>query len=319
MNVKKTSLRSVLLLLLATVIWGAAFVAQSVGMDYIGPFTFNTVRFALSGLCLIPVALLPDRKKEPGAKAAFLPREPGERRKLLRASLLCGLLLGGGSALQQMGMVFAMASKAGFLNSLGVIIVPFLSVVLLKKKLPRVIWLCALIAMGGLFCMSFQGGEVGLAQGDGLILLCTLVFSGHMIALSLYADDLDPVRLSCLQFLVCAALSAVLMALWEEPVLGDILAAWQPILYAGLLSGAVAYTIQTFALRECEATVASIIMSLESVFGVLFGALLLSERLSPREGAGCLLILLAVVLAQLPERSLSLRRKKSDGKDPVAM
>ncbi len=305
---KRSSPKSIAMLLATAMIWGSSFVAQSVSMDYIGPFTFNAVRSFLAALCLIPAILLLDglRGKE-ADKTAPSTRE--EWKLLLIAGLCCGLALGTATGLQQMGRVYTEASKAGFLTTLYVVIVPFMGVAFLKQRLPRVIWLCVALALGGLYLLS-MAGPMGLEFGDSMILLCAAAYAVHILVADYFSPRVDPVRMSCIQFFVCGLVSAVMMLLTEQPELGAILNAWQPIAYAGIFSSAVAYTLQVVAQKECDPTVASLLLSLESVFGAVFGCALLGEELTVRELIGCALIMAAIVIAQLPEGKLAWNGKQ---------
>lgn len=305
---KRTSPKSVVMLVITTMIWGSSFVNQSVSMDYIGPFTFNTARSLLAGAALLPAIPLLDRVRGE-ASAGLVPSNRDEWKKLLFAGLCCGLALGVGGAFQQLGMVYAAASKAGFLTSLYVVIVPFLSLVVFRKKLPRVIWLCVALALAGMYLLA-MAGPVGLEFGDSMLILCGLVFAVHILLTDYFSPQVDPVRLSCVQFFVCGLFSLVLTLLNEQPDPAALLGAWKNILYAGILCSAVAYTLQMVAQKDCDPTVVSLLLSLESVFGAVFGCTLLGEELSGRELMGCLLILAAVVLAQLPERKAGKKTEK---------
>lgn len=297
---KQTSPRSVVMLLATAMIWGSAFVAQSVSMKQIGPFTFNTVRSLLAGVCLLPAVLLLDRMRGEEERAKLTPSNWAEWKELLIAGLCCGLALGAATSLQQFGIVYTTASKASFLTTLYVVIVPFLGVIFLKQKLPRIIWVCVALALAGLYQLSMSG-PMGLELGDSMILLCAAAYAVHILAADHFSPKVDPVRMSCIQFFTCSIFSCVLMLLTEQPNADAVFSVWQPIAYAGILSSAVAYTFQVVAQKDCDPTVASLLLSLESVFGALFGSLLLHERLGAREVRGCVLILIAIVLAQIPE------------------
>lgn len=292
---KRATLKQVLLLLLTALIWGCAFVAQSVGLEYVGPYTINAVRFLIGGLVLIPCIGVMERRQ--GGET----RNRGSRRELLLGGVCCGLALCLASNLQQLGLAYTTVGKAGFLTALYVVLVPFLGL-LFGRRLPPVIWVCVALSLGGLYLLCMTGAE-GLGQGDILVLLAALAFSVHILVVDHFSPRVDPVRLSCVQFLVSGLVSAVPMALLEQPTLGAILSAWQPILYAGVLSCGVAYTLQAVAQRDCDPTVCSLILCLESVFSVLAGWVLLNQTLTLREWLGCGLMFAAIVLAQLPDRS----------------
>lgn len=283
-----------LMLLLTAMIWGAAFVAQSVGLSYVGPFTLNSVRFLIAGVFLLPCIPLLRR-------AGLRPDASGSPRELLLGSLVCGVLLAVASSLQQIGIAYTPVSKAGFITALYVILVPILGLFLGKKVRPLV-WFCVVLSVAGLYLLC-MAGPAAIGSGDLLVLLCALVFSLHILAIDHFSRRVDSLKLSCLQFLICGALCAGPMLALEHPAPGAILAAWKPILYAGILSSGVGYTLQVVAQRRTDPTVASLILCMESVFSALFGFLLLGQGLSLRELAGCGLMLAAILLAQLPGRA----------------
>lgn len=293
---KSGNAKNVALLLLTAMIWGGAFVAQSVGLDYVGPFTINAVRFLIGGLVLIPCIAVMERVQDSLGER----RDRGSLRELLLGGLCCGLALCVASNLQQIGIAYTTVGKAGFLTALYVVIVPFLGL-LVGKRLPPVIWVCVALALGGLYLLCMTEAE-GLGKGDVLVLLCALAFSIHILVMDHFSSRVDPVRLSCAQFLVSGLVASAPMLALERPAVTAVLAAWQPILYAGVLSCGVAYTLQAVAQRECDPTVCSLVLCLESVFSVLFGWMLLGQALSLREWLGCGLMFGAIVLAQLPER-----------------
>lgn len=297
----RKSLRGSLLLLLGSVIWGAAFVAQRVGMDHLGPFSFNGIRMLLAGIVLIPVAAFIDRKKEPGVRP-----DPKDQRK---AGLLCGVLLFVASSLQQMGLVTTSAGKAGFITALYVVLVPVAAWLLFRKNPGRVIWLGVVLAVFALWLLCMPaGGGFALQGGDLLVLGCAVAFTGQILCVDYYAPKVSGVKLARDEFLVTGALSLLIAVFTETITWTGIREALIPILYAGLMSGAVAYTLQIIGQRDTDPTVASLIMCLESVFATLSGALILGEKMTVRETVGCVLMFVAVVLAQLSPVISSIRR-----------
>ena len=297
----RKSLRGSLLLLLGSVIWGAAFVAQRVGMDHLGPFSFNGIRMLLAGIVLIPVAAFIDRKKEPGVRP-----DPKDQRK---AGLLCGVLLFVASSLQQMGLVTTSAGKAGFITALYVVLVPVAAWLLFRKNPGRVIWLGVVLAVFALWLLCMPaGGGFALQGGDLLVLGCAVAFSGQILCVDYYAPKVSGVKLARDEFLVTGVLSLLIAVFTETITWTGIREALIPILYAGLMSGAVAYTLQIIGQRDTDPTVASLIMCLESVFATLSGALILGEKMTVRETVGCVLMFVAVVLAQLSPVISSIRR-----------
>lgn len=294
------------LLMLAALIWGSAFVAQSVGMDYLGPFTFNSVRSFMGSLVLLPVIWFMDRQKKDGAKgdgqgalgkSAEVKQQ--EKKTLLLGGLCCGVILTVSTSLQQIGLVYTTAGKAGFITALYILIVPLLGL-FLGRRVGGKTWLGVALAVIGMYLLCIKEG-FSISYGDFMVLLCAFVFSLHILTVDYFSPKVDGVRLSCIQFFVCGCLCAVPMMLFEHPEIYQILQAWLPLIYAGVLSSGVAYTLQIITQKHLNPTVASLLMSLESVFAALTGWLILNERLSPKELLGCVLVFAAIILAQLPE------------------
>lgn len=288
-----------MMLLLTALIWGCAFVAQSVGMDYVGPFTFNCVRCILGSIVLIPVIFLMDgRKRKGGLTEEQMKKDRGDTRTLVTGGVCCGVILAAASSLQQFGILFTTVGKAGFITAMYIVIVPVLGIFFGKKVKPLIL-LCVVIAVAGLYflCMT---EKLSLGMGDLLVLLCAAVFSVHILVIDHFSPLVDGVRMSAIQFLTAGIVCAVPMLLWERPVMGEVVTAWMPLLYAGVLSCGVAYTLQILGQKNAEPTVASLILSLESVFSVLAGWILLGQSLSGKELFGCGLMFVAIILAQLP-------------------
>ena len=285
-------LRANLMLLTTALIWGVAFVAQSVGMDYIGPFTFNCVRSLLGGLVLLPCIFLLDRLD--GGKAAAQKKGP------VLGGVCCGVVLAVASSLQQIGIAHTSVGKAGFITALYIVIVPLLGL-LGGKRVGGRIWAAVALAVAGMYLLCItESFTIGL--GDLLVLLCAFCFSIHILVIDHFSPNVDGVRMSCIQFFTAGILCGVPMLLFESPNLTDICAAWAPIAYAGIMSCGVAYTLQVVAQKHTDPTVASLLLSLESVISVLAGWVLLGQALSPRELTGCALSFCAIILAQLPDR-----------------
>lgn len=283
---------------LTALIWGVAFVAQSVGMDYIGPFTFNCVRFLIGGIVLIPLIYFMNR----GNKEEHSSTENKEKQKnTITGGVLCGILLCSASSFQQFGIIQTSVGKAGFITALYIIIVPLLGI-FMHKKITVVMGISALIAVCGFYLLCISG-QIEVNKGDLLVLICAVIFSLHILVIDIYSPKGDCIAISCIQFFVSAILSGICMFLFEKPVITDILAAYVPVLYAGILSCGVAYTLQIVGQKNMEPSVASLILCLESVFSALAGWLILKQKLSPKELLGCLLVFTAVILAQLPQKS----------------
>ena len=291
-------MRGNLILLLTALIWGTAFVAQSAGMDHVQPFTYNGVRTLIGGLVLIPVIFLFDRLKPADQRPS-----PDEQKEIRRNSLIggaaCGVVLCVASSFQQFGISMTTAGKAGFITALYIVIVPLLGV-FIKKKIPKITWLCVGIAVVGFYLLCVKEG-FSVSAGDLLVLCCAFFFSIHIMVIDYFnGKQVDGVRMSCIQFLVAGLISLVLMLVFEQPSLENLWAAKGSILYAGVLSCGVAYTLQILGQRDTEPTTATLILSLESVFAALSGWALLHETLSFKELAGCALVFAAVILAQIP-------------------
>lgn len=306
---EQLKIRNCLLLLLTAAIWGAAFVAQRVGMDYVEPFTFNAVRCILGGLVLVPCILLLKKRSGRGTDKSR-EKSQEDRKNLILGGVLCGIFLCLGSSLQQFGVQYTTAGKAGFITAFYIIIVPILGI-FLHRRCPIIVWFGVLLALAGLYflCISdnASGGSADrliawlpVGKGELLLFLGALAFSLHILVIDHFTELADGVQMSCIQFFVCGGLAGIGMVLTEEPRLSEILSAWQPILYAGILSCGVAYTLQIVGQKGMNPTVASLILSLESVFSVLAGMTLLSEKLRSRELLGCVLMFFAIILAQLP-------------------
>ncbi|MDD6733807.1 MAG: DMT family transporter [Lachnospiraceae bacterium] len=287
------------LLLLTALIWGLAFVAQSAGMDYVGPFTFNGVRYLIGGCVLIPFVIsgrLKYRKTE-----GYLPEKEKEKNKYsLVGGFLCGLFLCTASILQQFGILFTnQVGKAGFLTALYIVFVPVLGL-FFKKKNRISIWIAVGIALIGLYLLCVKDG-FSIEKGDVLLFLCSIVFSGHIMVIDYYADKTFGVELSCIQFFVSGIICSILMLVFEKPVLADILRAYISILYAGVLSCGVAYTLQIVGQKYVEPAKASLILCLESVFSLLGGMIILDQMLLPKEWVGCIIVFAAILIAQIGE------------------
>lgn len=285
------------ILLLAAAIWGLAFVAQRVGMRHLGPLTFNGVRFALGALVLLPWAI----RGMPGAAAGHLPLDRAQKRDLLKGGVLAGLFVFGGATLQQVGLVTTTAGKAGFITSLYVVLVPILGL-WTGQRAGRWLWVGAVSAGLGLTLLSADEALGRIAVGDGLVLVGAFFWAGHVLLLGRISPRHSSLRLAVIQFAVCALLSLAGAALFERSAGQDLAAAAVPILYAGLLSVGVAYTLQVVGQKHAHPTHAAIILSFEAVFAAIGGWLMLGESLSTRETIGCLIMLAGVMVAQVSRR-----------------
>lgn len=317
MNTQKMPLKNSLCLLLAATIWGIAFVAQSVGMEYVGPFTFNGVRSLIGAAVLVPVIFILNRSKntnnipssneDPTASGSSSAATQNtatassyNSRDLWIGGIACGIALFAASNFQQFGIQYTTVGKAGFITACYIVIVPIIGLFLGKKCSPF-IWAAVVMALIGLYLLCITDGfSIGL--GDVLVLVCAFLFSLHILVIDYFSPKTDGVKLSCIQFLVCGILSTILALILEHPQISSILTAWLPILYAGVMSCGVAYTLQIVGQKNVNPTVASLILSLESCISVLAGWVLLGQKLSAKELIGCVIMFAAIILAQLPEK-----------------
>lgn len=319
------ALRSNLLLVLAAFIWGAAFSAQSASTEYIGPFTFNGIRFIIGGIVLIPVVYLTRRK---GRAAGSEDTQPGsggsvsdeastpktatpDFKKHLLPGIVCGIILAVASSLQQQGLVLGTsAGKAGFITALYVILVPVFEI-FLGKRGTLFTWISAILAVAGMYLLT-SITEGGLCMGDFLEILCAIGFTVHIIVIDRMTGSLNGVLISCIQFFSAGILCLPVMFLCETVSFSAILSCMGPILYAGVCSCGIAYTLQIIGQKNTQPVVASLLLSLESVFSVITAWLFLGSTLSSREIAGCAIVFFAIILAQIPVKQKK-KNKKSSG------
>ena len=292
----KEKFKGSLALLSATVIWGFAFIAQSVGMDLIGPFTFQTVRCLLAVALLIPLAFVLDLGKCTFRESLAKWKNP----KLWKASLLCGCALFVAASLQQIGLVYTDAGKAGFITAMYIVMTPVLGI-FLGRKVPKATAFSVLMAVVGLYMLSCMG-VTEINKGDLYIMGCALAFAVQINCIDHFCEGLDGFRMNCIQALTVAVLSAPFAAFTETIDMGNLLACWGPLCFAGCMSMGLAYSMQIIGQKVIEPTAASLIMSLESVFAAIGGWWLLHERMTPAELTGCGLVFAAVVISQLPEK-----------------
>lgn len=291
----KQQIKSSLILLLTATIWGVAFVAQSVGMEYIGPFTFNAIRCVLGGMVLIPVILVLKKKKETGAEN----QEKEDKKTLWMGGIACGVILCIASNLQQFGIMEASVGKSGFFTALYIVMIPVIGIFIGKR--PEIkLWFCVALAVVGMYLLCMKDGCFTIERADIMLLLCALAFSFHILVVDYFSPKVDGVKMSCIQFFVCGVLSAVGMLFTETPDISNIQAAWLPLLYAGLLSCGVGYTLQIVGQKGINPVIASLIMSLESVISALAGWVILGQVLSPKEILGCVLMFVAIIITQIP-------------------
>lgn len=298
---KKMQLRNSFLLLLTATIWGTAFVAQSVGMDYVGPFTFNMLRCLIGGIVLIPYIFLSNKVSGSEKKRIEERETKSEKKTLITGGICCGILLALAMNFQQVGIQYTTVGRAGFITACYIIIVPLIGMKFFGKKCRSTIWAAVVLALIGLYLLCITE-EFDIGQGDFLVLICSFLFSLHILVIDHFSPLVDGVKMSCVQFFVAGIVSGIPAFLTENVVWGNILAAWQPVLFAGVLSCGIAYTLQIVGQKNMNPTVASLILSLESCIAVLAGWIILGENLTLKEMLGCIFMFAAIVLAQLPER-----------------
>ena len=291
-------MRANVLLFITAFIWGNAFVAQSVGMDYVGAYTFLATRSIIGGIFLIPCMKFIKKLDENTAIKNKETRNT-EKKIMILGGTFCGVILFIASAFQQIGIKYTSVGKSGFITALYIIIVPIMSI-FLKKKVKNKIWISVVLTLFGLYLLCIKE-NAAINKGDILMLLCAIFFSLHILVVDYFSPKVDGVKMSCIQFFVCGIISTIAMFIFEEPNIGSVFEAYKPILYAGILSSGVGYTFQIIAQKDSEPTVASLIMSLESVFAVLGGWILLKQELTIKEISGCILILFAIIIAQIPK------------------
>ncbi|MBQ9278446.1 MAG: DMT family transporter [Lachnospiraceae bacterium] len=310
---KDNSLRNSFLLLLTAIIWGTSFVAQSAGMEYIGPFTFSVTRYILGGTILIPVILFMNNlnkksRLKDGISEDDIRNEDKEVfKRSVKYGIVCGVILCAASNFQQMAMLHASAGKAGFITAFYIILVPIVGI-FLKKKTSPIIWFCVLLALVGLYFLCIgRGGEYVFEISDVQLLMCALIFSFHIIFVD-YANTkkINGVIISSTQFYTAAIISAFFVYPMDGvvydmmPAMDLIIKAVPSILYSGIMSCGVAYTLQIIGQKDVNPTVASLIMSLESVVSAISGFLILGQKMSVDEIIGCIIMFVAIILAELP-------------------
>lgn len=281
-KMKKFSFKSSILLFLAAFIWGIAFVAQSVGMDYMGPLTFNGIRFLMGSMVLFPFILYRRNKNK---KAGVTPYDT---RATLVGGVCCGLALCAAALLQQYGILYTTVGKAGFITTLYIILVPFFGI-FLKKKIPGKIWIGAGIAAIGMYLLCVSE-KFALGKGDAYVFVCAILFAIHILVVDFFSPKADGVELSCIQFFTAGVIATILAFVFEQPTLSGMINGIIPLAYAGILSSGVAYTFQVLGQKNMDPTIASLILSMESVVSVLAGFIILKQELTIRELFGCVLV-----------------------------
>ena len=287
------------MLLFTALIWGTAFVFQRVGMESIEPLTFSAARMALAAVVVGIVSFLLKEKGKPALAASTATERKQYRRNTITGGICCGCFLAAASILQQMGLVYTSAGKAGFITAMYILLVPIIGFILFRRRNTWIIWTAVLLGVAGMYFLCITE-EFTLSHGDALVCLCALFFSFHILCCDYFAPRGDPVRISAIQFATATVISAALAAATEKPSIVGIISALVPIVYCGIVSGGIGYTLQIIAQKYTDPTIASLLMSMESVFAMIAGALILHEQLSIRELSGCIIMFIAIVLVQLP-------------------
>lgn len=280
-------------------IWGTAFVFQRVGMESIEPITFNAARMALAAVAVGMVALLTQRDGRDFPENRSVEEQKQYKKSTIIGGICCGCFLSLASILQQMGLVYTTAGKAGFITAMYMLLVPIIGFVFFKKKNTWLVWLSVLLGVVGMYFLCISG-EFRLAYGDSLVCICAVFFSCHILCCDHFVQRGNPIWISTIQFATATVISSVVAMIVEEPNVEKLVSAVIPILYCGVVSGGIGYTLQIVAQKYTDPTIASLLMSMESVFAVVAGAILLQERMSSRELFGCVMMLAAIVLVQIP-------------------
>lgn len=302
-----------MLLLLTAMIWGTAFVFQRVGMDSIEPITFNAARMWLAAAAIGLVAFVTGKKQDTQAGVQTDAQSSGQkgeyadaqaaarerRRNTIIGGICCGSFLAAASLFQQMGVVYTTAGKAGFITAMYMLLVPIINFVFFKKKNTWLVWAGVFVGVIGMYLLCITDG-FSLTYGDTLVCICAVLFSGHILCCDHFVQLGNPIQISAIQFATTAVISTIIAFIAEEPSWEKIVSAAIPIIYCGIVSGGIGYTLQMVAQKFTDPTIASLLMSLESVFAVIAGAIILNEHMTSRELAGCVIMFAAIVLVQIP-------------------
>lgn len=287
-----------LILLVTSIIWGIAFVFQRSGMDSIEPITFNAARMTCGAIFVTLISFFLDTKRKVNRQSTDT-KQPSRIKSTILAGVICGVLLTAASTVQQIGLVHTSAGKAGFITAMYMLFVPIFNFLIFKEKGSAKIWIAIALGIAGMYLLCMNEG-IAFTDGDLLILICALLFSGHILCCDKFAKNCDPVKISAIQFITASVLSSILALLTEVPSIDKVLSAAVPILYCGLISGGIGYTLQIVGQKYTDPSSASLLMSLESVFALIAGVLMLGEKMTPRELIGCAIMFIAIILVQLP-------------------
>ena len=284
----KKELRANVLLLLTAAIWGLAFVAQRMGSDHLGAFAFNGIRFAIGSISLVPLIIILNKKNK---------YESCESKNIIKYGIIAGIVLFGAASLQQAGVAYTTAGKAGFITGLYMVIVPVLGI-FIKQRVGKNTWIGIALAVIGLYMLSVNE-EFSISKGDFLVLLSSVLWAIHILLIDNFSKKVDSLKLSSVQFAACSILSFIVAWIFEDFSLHNVQLAIIPILYGGIFSVGIAYTLQVVAQKDAKPSHAAILLSTESVFAVIGGTILLGESLGVKEAFGCILIFIAIIIAQI--------------------
>lgn len=302
-------IRGAVLLFITAFIWGGAFVAQDMGLEYVGPFTFTAIRFLMGGIFLFIVSVIVDLVKIKKLHVEYKKEEKKKKIKTtIKGGVLCGIVLFVGSNLQQIGIVYTTAGKCAFISAFYIVIVPIIGLVF-KKKCDVTVYVAVAIALVGMYFLCLGEGFGKLNVGDAITFVSSFIFALHIITVDKFITECDGIKLSALQCLTCSVLSFILTAIFEKPTLSGITGAIMPLLFAGVMSAGIAYTFQILGQKDLNPTVASLIMSFESVAGALFSFIVLKQTMTTKEVIGCVITFIAVILAQIPIKGIIEKRR----------
>lgn len=315
MEEKKTNLKGVIILLITAVIWGASFVSQSVGAESVEPFTFMAIRTLLGATFLLPFIIVRDKIQAKNMTKEELFIRKRQNKKTLFYGALVGIFLACATNIQQYAFNYSTAGKIAFITAIYMFFVPIAGI-FMKKKIPLVTWICVFFGFVGLYLLCFKNEENFVVnRGDVLTVFCALFFTGQILLIERFAKKCDGIKLSCVEFYTAGLITLILMLIFNHPEWEKIKECAPSILYSGIMSCGIAYTLQVVGQKYCEATVACLIMCMESVFAVLSAAIFLHEMLTPREISGCAVMFMAIVISQISD---SIRSKKNGGVLPEA-
>lgn len=302
-HINKNAIKGEIILLLAAILWGSCFLFQKKGMDYIGPFTLGSFRFLIGGMLLIPViCIFSMNRKEENCKSQY------KKNNSIKSGVLCGIIMFMAATLQQIGLIYTTSGKAGFITSMEIIVVAIITIFITKKIFLNII-IGLITALAGMYLLCIKTG-MSIQTGDFIVLLGSVFFGFQIILIDKYSKIYDAIKLSFIQFITAGMLSTVFMIAFEHFDMKSIIMASESILYTAFIEVAICYTLQVIGQKYVQPVIASVTLTLQSVFAVIFGAVFLGESMLLREVAGCFLMLTAVVIAQIPAKiSYTIRKK----------